>query len=701
MSTSDTITPSRPGDQEPATRSTGGDRVGPRHYLPALDGLRAVAVTGVLLFHFGFGWLAGGILGVDVFFVLSGFLITSLLLQEWSASGKLNFGRFYAHRARRLLPALLLMVLLVAAYAAWFAQPDTLSSIRGDVLSAIGYFSNWHFVFSHQSYFVSNGPPSPVLHTWSLAVEEQFYLVWPAVTYLVLRRFGRRGLAVTASLGIAVSATATFLMSLAGVGTSRLYYGSDVRTQELMAGALLAIATPTLTEWSRRRRTGGRASAALLATLGSAGFVLLIWLFHSATGMGSFLYRGGFLLVAAATVSVISVVLFQPQHPLVRLLALPPARYVGRISYGLYLYHFPLFLILNASRTGVVGFYLLAIRLAATFTAAVLSYHLVELPIRNGKLFRRRIEPRRLLLAIPAGVTVGVIAVVLATAPPPTSLQPIAAASASFGVPSNPPPGLTQSHQVRVLLLGDSMALTLGMGLGQNTGAWGIKFENDAVLGCDLDPTSIVDVQNVIGPTPRTCTNWQTHWAHLVNTYDPDVVAVEVGRFEVADRLVNGHWSTVGQPAWDNVMASRLSQAIAILGQRGAKVVFFTLPYITQTFTMPNGQPWDFDRPIRTDQWNAVLEGVVAQHPRQASIIDLNRLLCPAGHYVSYIDGIRVRATDNEHISTAGGEFVRPEILPQLAKLGRAHAAARSPATPWFPIGYKDPHPWTDGPIPT
>ena len=175
-----------------------GERI---RYLPALDGLRAFAVLAVLGYHGGLGWLSGGFLGVDAFFVLSGFLITTLLLSEWGHRNRIALSAFWARRARRLLPALFLMLLGVALYAAFAAAPNELATIRGDALSSLLYVANWHFIFSHQSYFAQFTTPSPLRHMWSLAIEEQFYLVWPLIVYGVLRSFAGRFVRWPASLG--------------------------------------------------------------------------------------------------------------------------------------------------------------------------------------------------------------------------------------------------------------------------------------------------------------------------------------------------------------------------------------------------------------------------------------------------------------------------------------------------------------------
>jgi peptidoglycan/LPS O-acetylase OafA/YrhL len=683
MTTSRTDTRSS-AEQAASDRSTATARGRTERYVPGLDGIRAIAVVAVMLFHFGVGGLAGGLLGVDVFFVLSGYLITTLLLKEWFDTGRIKFAAFYARRAKRLLPALFLMIVLVCVYAAWLAEPDIRPTIRGDVLSTIGYFSNWHFVFAQRSYFQQYGPPSPVLHTWSLAVEEQFYLVWPALAWAVLRRYGRKGLAVTATVGVAGSFAATFAMAVSGVDTSRMYYGTDVRLQELMAGALLALAGPAISRWEVRRAPAAVRPAGVFGAAGILGLVALLWMFHSVSGTGPFLYEGGFLLVAISTIGLIALTVHHPGHPLARLLATGPARYVGLISYGLYLYHYPIFVMIDGRRVGLTGYGLLAVRLAATFAVAVASFHLVERPIRNGRLRGRPFPSRSLLFAAPVGATAAATGIVLATVLPSSSLSstPTTASAATranlSALPATPPAGLTGVHQVRVMLVGDSMALTLGVGLTQDAGAWGAQIINRGAIGCDLVWNQTVNFQNQTGHAATGCENWPTIFPALIENYQPDVVAVLLGRFEYQNRLINGHWYTVGQAPWDQMITAQMEQFIRVLSADGAHVAMLTLPYVTQTTDAPNGQPWDVNQPSRTRAWNADVRRAAAAFPGIASVVDLNRMVDPGDRYTSYIDGIRVRDVDNEHFSPAGGLFLRPYLLPPLVALGRERALTRT-----------------------
>ena len=224
----------------------GARSAGPRRprlgYQPGLDGLRAVAVVAVLLYHFGVSWLPGGFLGVEVFFVISGYLITSLLLAEWRADHGIALGSFWARRARRLLPALFAMLAVVSAAALIFA-PDAVPELRRGIPAALVYMTNWYEIVRKQSYFARFGRPPLLLHLWSLAVEEQFYLIWPPLLLLGVRRTrGRRRPRVYAALGgAAASALAGYLLYHPGVDPSRVYYGTDTRASGLLLGAVLAM----------------------------------------------------------------------------------------------------------------------------------------------------------------------------------------------------------------------------------------------------------------------------------------------------------------------------------------------------------------------------------------------------------------------------------------------------------------------------
>jgi peptidoglycan/LPS O-acetylase OafA/YrhL len=380
--------------------------------MPGLDGLRALAVIAVLLYHGGLTWIPGGFLGVEVFFVLSGYLITALLLAEWRAHGSVALKAFWLGRARRLLPALYLVLVVTLAYAVVFL-PGEVAGLRGDVFAALGYVTNWYLIFGHESYFEAIGRPSLLKHLWSLAVEEQFYLLWPLVVAIALSvgatRWRRRRVLALALAGAAASALLMALLYRPEMDPSRLYFGTDTRATGLLIGAALAVVwTPELRRtrsrvpscptvrgfglertWGRFRRRWGWTAPVLLDALGLAALGTLAFL---CLRLGEFdppLYRGGLASVSLATAALIMAL----THPQTRigstLLGYWLLRWIGVRSYGIYLWHWPVFMV---TRPGLDvpldGWPLLALRLAVTIVLADLSYRYVETPIRHGVIGR-------------------------------------------------------------------------------------------------------------------------------------------------------------------------------------------------------------------------------------------------------------------------------------------------------------------------
>ena len=373
--------------------------------VPALDGMRGIAVLAVLLFHGGVSWLQGGFLGVDLFFVLSGFLITALLLAEVDGTGRVDLRTFWLRRARRLLPALLLLVAVIVLVAAVHTPLRLQPGVRASLLAALFYVANWQSIAAGGDYFTSTGPPSPVQHTWSLAIEEQFYLVWPLivllVAFLVLRRGRRsaraggmaRAIRVVALGGTAVSVVLMAVLADTRTGAyDRVYYGTDTRAQGLLIGAALATVLAL-----RPQTTAAGPDRTRTRVAGLAAVVVLGWLITSTSGEDAWMYRGGFLLAAIAAAMVIWSATTDTDGPLARALSVRPLQALGRISYGVYLWHWPLFLALSAERTGSTGFGLLALRVAATVTVATVSYTLIEQPIRTGRVL---IDGRRAARAL-------------------------------------------------------------------------------------------------------------------------------------------------------------------------------------------------------------------------------------------------------------------------------------------------------------
>lgn len=353
-------------------------------YMPGLDGLRAIAVLAVVLYHLNQRFAPGGLLGVGVFFVLSGYLITDLLVAEWARAGRIDIRNFWLRRARRLLPALLLMIVGVVAWVAVF-NPGQITSLRSDVLASILYISNWWYIFHHVSYFASFGPPSPVGHLWSLAVEEQFYLIWPLVLIFCLRFAPRRGWLIGVALaGAWLSAFAMVWLYQPGLDPSRVYYGTDTRAFALLFGAVLAFVCPSRTLIAGIRR-GGRVWFDLA---GGLGLLVILVMFVDTNEYQPFLYPAGLLLISLATAGVIAAGA-QRDTIIGRLLGWHPLRWLGVRSYGIYLWHYPIIVLSTPTVVTTGPNYLrAAIQVALSIALAAASWRFVERPIRTGALTR-------------------------------------------------------------------------------------------------------------------------------------------------------------------------------------------------------------------------------------------------------------------------------------------------------------------------
>ena len=453
-----------------------GPRLG---YRPGLDGLRAIAVAAVFLYHArphadGNPWLPGGFLGVDLFFVLSGYLITSLLLVEWDARTRIDLRRFWLRRARRLLPALVVVVLAALVLGAIFARDD-LARTRGDAISSLLYYTNWHLIAANHSYFNLMGRPSLLQHLWSLAVEEQFYVIWPLLLVPGLVLVGRKRLPFLVAGGIAGSAVLMWLL-YNPADPSRVWYGTDTRAFLLLMGILLALVWPRI---ERMRRT-----LPLLELLGVAAVVASVLLFRQLHDFDPTLWHGGDL-AAAFCFAVLIAAVAHPETGIGRAFGVAPLRWVGERSYGIYLWHFP---VVELMRPGVdipwTGPGAVVAQAAIVLSAAALSYRFVEQPIRTGSLQRRLAQrSRRIRLElVGAGAMslAGAFAVLFVT---PAALNPVttyvsppkvsaAVHHTQTGTTNDRPPTATQRVVTttekpklgplpsgRILALGDSVML--------------------------------------------------------------------------------------------------------------------------------------------------------------------------------------------------------------------------------------------------
>ena len=629
-----------PGDPDP---DVPGHEPG-LSYIPALDGVRAFAVVGVMAYHGGIPWLPAGFLGVDAFFVLSGFLITSLLISEWQRRRTVGLGQFWARRARRLLPALLLLLVFVVLYAAYVAPAGSYPGLRLDALSTLFYVANWHFILIGGNYFNQTGLPSLLTHTWSLAVEEQFYLLWPLVVLGVLKFTGRLwALLALSVVGALASATEMALLFRHGVDTTRLYYGTDTHGQCLLVGAALASGLALFADRRRpgvTRTDGGEAPGAnpawtarsrwarvLLSVLGGAGLVGAGLLWWRSSYNGSFLWEGGFLVAALATAAVLTCVVCVPRSWLATALSVSPLRYLGRISYGLYLWHFPLFQWIDGERTGLSGYALFGARCGATLAVATVSFHVVERPIRQGAFFRQW----RAWVGAPVAVVAVSLTVVLAT-----GSGTLAAAPAPSRGPAGPS-SASKAHTT-VLMLGDSTALTLSLGLSFDAGRYGARLVEKGILGCGV----------AVVPEDHTGRCRLPPWWRLATRRLPPPASgppYGTGGSTSTTRPSSPSWPDGGRSAPSNgrddgptfsippiaaYVRQQLQRAVDVASSRGAAVVLFTAPCYDSGEQF-DGAPWPEDQPDRLHAYNALVRQVVEANPQTATLINLDGLVCPGG----------------------------------------------------------------------
>lgn len=622
-------------------------------HVDALDGLRGVAVAGVLLFHGG--RLTGGYLGVDLFFVLSGFLITSLLLVEGHDRGHVGLGGFWARRARRLLPALAGLLVGIALYSVFIAEPGELSRIRGDALSTLAYFANWHAIGSGRDYWALFTAPSPLEHSWSLAIEEQFYLVWPLVFVGLLAWWKRRtpqAVLVVALLGAVVS-TGLMLVLYDSSSPNRVYFGTDTRATGILLGAalaaVLAIKGPVR---SRAARVG-------LEVAGFAGAITLAIAWSRLDGESTTLYRGGFLVCGVAAVLVIAAVMHPEQLVLGRVLGWRPLCLLGIISYGLYLWHWPVDIVLDADRTGIDGWPLFALQTAVAIAIAVVSYRWLERPIRRGAL-----TPRQWVFVTPVLVATLVIVIILSTV---SSTNTPAVATISDRR-SNGASNQLGRDIGRVLVVGDSVAGTLTSGLRHA----GLDVVDAAFTGCKIVRGTIrvtaTDLRDADCP-------WAEAWPKEVAESNPRVVLLVSAAFELWDVKPHGasEFLVPGTRAWARYWKSEVRQAVDALSAGGALVV---MPNVTCTepdarITPDMAQHSAFN-PVRARAANRVLNELARENPDQFRVVDLDSFVCPRHRYTNSLRGVDPLRIDGVHYSVAGSNLVGAWMARQIAAAERS-----------------------------
>ncbi len=628
--------------------------------LPQLDGLRGVFVALVVVFHAGISWAGGFYSAVDGFFVLSGFLITSLLVKDISQFGRVKFETFWIKRARRLLPALFMLVLVVAIGEALFGDPALLPTVRGDCLAALFYVSNWYYISTHVGYFGLSVVKSPLQHTWTLAIEEQFYIFWPiliAILYKALKKFHL--MAIITLIFSLISAVLMVVVYNNGSDLNGAYYGTETRAEALFLGCtlgLISVNIGRLPEWFMRfiRMTGPAAAFGALIISVFAG------------GPAKWMFFGGFYLFDVCIAITLAYVIFFPHTVFANLFSVKPLTFLGMISYGLYLWQYPVVQVVNQARTGFSGWFLFAIQTIIAVLLAISSYYLLEKPVRIGSFFKKA---KSLIVAGPFMAAVVVIAVIIGTLTP---------AAKSFAIASNNikvQAILLKSHPIRALLVGDSLAVTAGFGLATVDKQYGVQLYDQGLVGCGTlihgliraDVNMPADNQVGIG---ANCSLWPQTYANDVKKFNPDVAILMAGRWEVYDRNWGNGWEYAGEPYFDNRLATSLEKAVAVLGVNKIPVIICTTPYFN-TLNPVTGALEDSSNPSRVNAYNAVVNSVAAKYPGHVFVYNLNKIIDPAGHYSEYIDGTEIRWTDGIHITEPqGGEFIAQTLLPLAVNVG-------------------------------
>lgn len=662
-------------------------------YEPALDGLRAVALLGVIGYHAGIDRLHGGFLGVSAFFTLSGFLITALLLSERASSGRIDLGSFWRRRVRRLLPAALLTIAVTVVLVAAIGDDSQLARLRTDALASLLHFSNWRFIAGGDSYGALFESPSFFRHFWSLAVEEQFYLVFPlaiATLLRVTRGAGRLFIGVLSAFAVVGLAWPAVLLAN-GATTDRLYFGTDTRLGELAVGALLAV-------WWTRRDRSVPDRPVVVSAVAVAALVVMGAMWTTAEPSDRFLYQGGLALHAVLTLVVV-VAAVAPSGPLRAVLSWEPLRRIGVVSYGAYLFHWPILLVLQQETTlGPWG--RLGVGMAITLVLAEASARWFEQPIRRGSGSSR--QP--IWMVVPATAAVaGLIVAVAAWRPPEDAPIDFARAQADLaaltedasivsgttttGAPSTTQPSVEVANAaqqvaapVRISAFGDSTALMTGLGIAQwaeDNPTDAIVVQGQAKLGCGLvtGGTRILEGRRVA--VPAECDPWLDEWVSAIEGQDVDISVVQLGAWDIVDhRLAGGStFLAIGRDeAYETMLRANLEAATDALLAHSDTVMLLAHPDVGQgrLDAVPVGASYAEYDPARAARWREIVAEVAAERP-DVTVVDL------AGWIDARPDDLALRP-DGVHFSYESArevaEWLAPEILQQHADWLIAEAAA-------------------------
>jgi peptidoglycan/LPS O-acetylase OafA/YrhL len=675
--------PARSGDPADVT---GGHPEAVRRHITALDGMRGIAVLLVMFFHFKLGPFRGGFVGVTVFFTLSGFLICSRTLSEVGRSGRFAVADFFERRVRRLAPAAIACILGVVICTSIFGTHEQHASVPGDAIAALANVANWRFLVHGTSYADLFAAPSPLNHFWSLAIEEQFYLVFPVVVFLALRLPKRIRVAAVALIVSAALEWSAHEASAAG-SFNRFYYGTDARMSELLVGVIAALA---LYYWriSVPRPAGlQRFGVMLVAAAGLATVVIGAMTYRNG---GASYQHGGAFLIALATAALIIGGL-EGSNGIARLCSVRPLVYVGKISYGAYLYHWPIFALSGKHWGPLHGTWLGLAQLASSLLLAAVSFRYLEAPIQ-----RRRFAPtRRAMLRGWTTALAGAacITIALGVFNPARGPSRFAGASTGLQIPAEVKvkPGAVVSRTnavnrpLRVLVTGDSTAEVMANALVsyQNAHPQALQVLNLSLPGCPITPTDLIrNYAGESGQNVSLCGGWTKTFPPQIAKFKPDVSLVFLSVMEQTDqRTQSGNWDNLLDPTYRAHQESEFDALIADLSATGAPVAWADVPY----FKFQVDLPWISDSTQRTDVLNAMFREVTARHSN-VRLLDYASHLNKPGDLVNTV--IR---PDGIHMTPAYAEgLARVWMLPLLDKYYSPHPKACGTATS-LPCGNAQP----------
>ena len=653
---------------------------------PGLDGLRGVSVIAVICYHAGFGWMRGGWIGVEIFFVVSGFLITTLLLEERAQQGRVSVPRFWMRRARRLLPALAVVLAVVAVWALIAGSDQQVTQLRRDYPWAVFYVGNWGQIVGGVPYYAAD--PPLLRHLWSLAIEEQFYLVWPLVFVTIASsRLRRVQCARLVGVLALVPVVLMFWLHAAGPGpigdfdrVNFLYLSTFTRAGGLLAGAAAAFVWRPWT--SASAASASRRTGRLLDAVGVAAVSALVYIAIVAELTAGYVYEWLLPLVSVAALLTVMVVVHPAAVGIRGMFGWRPLAVVGERSYGLYLWHWPIFVFLGV-RHGSPARFILA--LAITALCSELCYRYVEMPVRRGALgeWWRTAGPARVRVLAAAAVTVAVLAGLYAAVRPydrarggDATFAPPAAARPATRAPRVAPrkPGVAPTTTApvalprHVVLVGDSQAHSLAANVPAGLDAT-LSITDGSVVGCSVyDSGTVHSTREGFATSFTMCDGWQDEWAGAVREADADIALVVLGAWDVFDiETEDGELLTFGTPEWDAHFLSGLQDGIDAVTGAGAKVAVLEVPCMRPKDVEGAGVPALPERgdDTRVAHVNEVLRAVAAANARTTTFVEGPDEWCDDE---TVANDLTMR-WDGVHVYQPGAALIYETIAPALVAL--------------------------------